>query len=313
VGDDLERLEGLLRDAVLADPVVAARPMADLFEAGGKRIRPALLLLCARLGRYDFDAVAPAALAVELIHAATLVHDDVIDRSETRRGRPTVMATQGESAAIVVGDFYFAKAHREASRTGSPLVVDLLAGAVMRVCHGELQQQHARYQYRISLERYLRRIQLKTAALLAAACAVGAVLGDLDSGQRVRLTRYGSRLGMAFQMADDVLDYTSSEAKLGKPVGQDLLEGHATLPLLLAYDLPGGDEVKAMLAEGGAPDPETVARVVELVRRSGAPEVALARARETAAEARWELAGLPEGPARDTLDALAEYVVARNA
>jgi geranylgeranyl pyrophosphate synthase len=298
---------------VLADPVVAARPMADLIEAGGKRIRPALLLLSARLGRYDFDSLAPAALAVELIHAATLVHDDVIDGSQIRRGRPTVMATHGEGAAIVVGDFYFAKAHREASRTGRSQVVDLLAAAVMRVCHGELQQQQARFHYRISLERYLRRIQLKTAALLAASCTVGAVLGELDSGQRARLTRYGSRLGMAFQMADDVLDYTSSEAELGKPVGQDLLEGHATLPLLLTYNLPEGDDVKAMLAEGRAPDPETVARVVEIVRRSGAAQLALARAREAATEARWELAGLPDGPARDALETLPEYVVARNA
>jgi heptaprenyl diphosphate synthase len=298
---------------VLADPVVAARPMADLIQAGGKRVRPALVLLSARLGRYDFGILAPAALAVELIHAATLVHDDVIDGSDTRRGRPTVMATQGASAAIVVGDFYFAKAHREASRTGSPQVVDLLAAAVMRVCHGELQQQQARFHYRISVERYLRRIQLKTAALVAASCAVGAVLGELDSGQRARLTRYGSRLGMAFQMADDVLDYTGSAADLGKPVGQDLLEGHATLPLLLTYDQPGGDEVKALLEEGGGPDPETVARVVEMVRQRGATELALARAREAAAEARWELAALPDGPAREALEALAGYVVERNA
>jgi geranylgeranyl pyrophosphate synthase len=287
--------------------------MADLIEGGGKRIRPALVLLCAQLGRYDFAGLAPAALAVELIHAATLVHDDVIDRSDTRRGRPTVLATQGEAAAIVVGDFYFAKAHRVASRTGSAEVVELLAGAVMRVCQGELQQQQARFQYRISVERYLRRIQLKTAALVAAACAVGGVLAGLDAAERARLTRYGSRLGMAFQMADDVLDYTASEAQLGKPVGQDLLEGHATLPLLLAYNLPDGDELSAMLPEGRAPDAETVPSLVEIVRRSGAVELALARARETAAEARWELAGFAAGPAVDALAGLPEYVVGRNA
>lgn len=287
--------------------------MADLIDAGGKRIRPALVLLCAQLGRYDFAALAPAALAVELIHAATLVHDDVIDRSDTRRGRPTVLATEGESAAIVVGDFYFAKAYREAGRTGRPEVVELLAGAVMRVCQGELQQQQARFQYRISLERYLRRIQLKTAALVAAACAVGGVLARLDRAERARLTRYGSRLGMAFQMADDVLDYTASEAQLGKPVGHDLLEGHATLPLLLAYELPDGEELRAMLPQGRAPDPETVASIVDIVRRSGAPELALARAREAAAEARWELAGFGAGPAVDALAGLPEYVVARNA
>lgn len=313
VADDLARLETRLRDAVLADPVLAGEAMVALVEAGGKRLRPGLVLLAAHLGNYDFEALSPAGLAVELTHAATLVHDDVIDRSGTRRGRPTVFSSRGEGAAIVVADFYFAKAYREASRTGRTEVVDELAHAVMRVCQGELQQQESRFRYRITVERYMRRIQLKTAALLASCCAIGACLGGLDSGVSQRLVRYGSRLGMAFQIADDVLDYTASEAELGKPVGHDLLEGYATLPLLLAYGLPGGAALKESMVEGAALTPEAVGAAVEAVRASGAAEQALARARELAAESRWELAGFGSAPAAVALAGLADYVVARTA
>jgi heptaprenyl diphosphate synthase len=286
--------------------------MGELVRAGGKRLRPALVLLAANLGRYRFERVAPAAIAVELVHAATLVHDDVIDRSDTRRGRPTVRARQGDEPAIVVGDFYFAKAYREASRTEVPEVVSLLAAAVMRVCHGELQQQRTRHRYRLSVDRYLRRIELKTASLLAASCEVGALLGELDDEGRRALTRYGQRLGMAFQVADDVLDYLGSEEEVGKPVGHDLLEGFATLPLMLALEGAAAPRLRGLLREGQPIGTAEVAEAVSAVREAGAPQRALARAREWAEEATWELAAFSGHPAAAALARLAEYVVSRN-
>ena len=286
--------------------------MSELMGAGGKRIRPALVLLCAQLGRYDFERTAPGAVAVELTHAATLVHDDVIDRADTRRGIPTVSAQRGEPAAIVIGDFYFAKAYREASRTGSSQVVEILAAAIMRVCHGELQQQESRFHYRVTRDRYLRRIELKTGALIAAACRIGAVLGELDEGAQSSLNRYGRLLGLAFQVADDVLDYTGSADEVGKPVGKDLLEGHVTLPLMIALAQPGGEQIRAHLIEGVPVAPAARLAVVAAVRASGGPGLAIAQAREWAEEAKWELAPFGSNPAAAGLRGLADYVVSRN-
>ena len=309
---DLARFESILNDSLLNDPAAASNSMTELVRAGGKRIRPALVLLSAQLGDYDFERTAPAAIAVELTHAATLVHDDVIDRADLRRGRPTVRARTGDPAAIVVGDFYFAKAYREAGRTGSSQVVEILAAAIMRVCHGELQQQASRYHYRVSRDGYLRRIELKTGALIAAACRIGAVLGGLDSASQISLSRYGRLLGLAFQVADDVLDYTGSEGELGKPVGKDLLEGHVTLPLMLALSGPGGDQIRAQLEDGRQLAEVEVAGIVDAVRASGGPAEALRQAREWAAEAKWELQPFASVPAATRLSALADYVVSRN-
>ncbi len=165
--------------------------MADLFAAGGKRVRPALVLLSARCGKYDIDQLTPAAMAVELTHAATLVHDDVIDRSPVRRGRPTVAASLGDEPAIVIGDFYFAKAYEHAARTESTEVVGILAQAVMEICAGEVRQQAIRYRYSTGVDEYLYRIEAKTATLLAACCDIGAALAGVSPGQRSALHEYG--------------------------------------------------------------------------------------------------------------------------
>lgn len=302
---DVGRLEWKFRAAFDADDPAAARPVRELFEAGGKRLRPALVLLSAHLGSYRLERAEPAAMAVELLHAATLIHDDVIDRADTRRGRPTVAATEGFEGAIVVGDHAFAKAYREASRSGDPEVVAELAQAVMRICAGELEQQSARWHWRPSLDAYLRRIEGKTAVLLQASCRVGARLGKLDPGAVDAVGAYGRSLGLAFQIADDVLDYTGTEEELGKPVGHDLVEGMATLPLMLT---PGAAE---LLTEGEAPTPDVAARVVETVRTGPGPELALDRAREEAEQAVAQLARFGERPAAQALVALATYVVAR--
>ena len=303
VAEDLDRFEALIRDSVAADGPPLAGPMGDLFAAGGKRLRPALVLLAGRLGRLS-DAHYHAAAAVELTHAATLVHDDVIDNSAIRRGQATVAAALGDAPAIVVGDYYFAKAYQQAALTDDPAVVGAIAGAVMTICRGELAQNRARFHYRPSLAEYRARIEAKTAALLAASAWVGGRLAGLEAAQQEALRLYGTELGLAFQIADDVLDYTAGEAELGKPVGHDLLEGHATLPLLLA-DLP------EPLPEGAPLLAARVAEVVAAVRASEGPERALAEARKHAESARRHLAGLSEGPARESLERLTGYVVER--
>jgi heptaprenyl diphosphate synthase len=286
--------------------------MADLFEAGGKRLRPALVLLAAKCGRYDIEKLKPAAMAVELTHAATLVHDDVIDRSAVRRGRPTVAASLGDEPAIVIGDFYFAKAYEQAARTDSTEVVGLLARTVMEICAGEVRQQAIRYDYRTEVDEYMRRIEAKTATLLAACCDIGSVLAALPPKQRIALHTYGQLLGLAFQIADDVLDYLGNFGEIGKPIGHDIAEGFATLPLMLAKEDPDtASKLDRFLSNGRKLTAQEAQHVVELVRGSNAPQQALDRAREYASVARESLDAVPEGEARDALAALTDYVVIR--
>jgi geranylgeranyl pyrophosphate synthase len=305
VAADLDRLETRLLQAVDEDGGAMSTTMAELVAAGGKRIRPGLVLLWAWLGAYDFGRVAPAAIAIEVTHVATLVHDDVIDRAELRRGRPTAAKRLGPDAAIVLGDHYFAKAYDLAAATGDAAVVAELARAVMAVCRAELEQQADRLRWSISEEDYVVRIRGKTASLLAASCWIGAHLGQAGAlGDVARC--YGEELGLAFQISDDVLDYTAVEAEVGKPVGHDLAEGHATLPLIKA--LP---KLNAAPRDGRALRPMEVTALVHGVRDSGAVEAAAAVAHEHAERARAALEPLPDGPARDALAALAGYVVSR--
>jgi heptaprenyl diphosphate synthase len=270
------------------------------------------VLLAARCGSYDLKALIPAAIAVELTHAATLVHDDVIDRAQVRRGRPTVAAQLGDEPAIVVGDFYFAKAYEQAALTDSPEVVAILARAVMDICAGEVRQQGIRHHYGTDVDEYMRRIGAKTATLLAACCDIGALLGGIDQGRRSALSNYGRLLGLAFQIADDVLDYEGSEDEIGKPIGHDVAEGFATLPLMLAMDEGStAAKLKKLLKPGREVSAQEALEVVDLVRASQGPQRAIERARELSSEARRELAAVGVGDARYALEALSTYVVSR--
>ena len=309
---DLATVEAALRDEIQGDPEVVAAPMADLFAAGGKRLRPALVLLSARSGRYELGELIPAAMSVEFTHAATLVHDDVIDRAPLRRGRPTVAAALGDEPAIVIGDFYFAKAYQHAAGTGSTEVVTLLARTVMDICAGEVRQQEIRYLYSTGVDEYLQRIEAKTATLIAACCLIGALLGRVPATERLALYEYGLHLGLAFQIADDVLDYLGSEDEIGKPTGQDIAEGFATLPLLIArQDKSVAAQLSRLLQNGRKLSVEDAADVVRAVRESGASDRALERAREHASDARQKLHKVSPGEARDALAALTDYVVTR--
>ncbi len=299
---ELKLVEQGMRNSVAGDPPEVSTPMSQLLEAGGKRIRPALVILCAMCGKYDSAPALLAATAVELVHAATLVHDDVIDRSPTRRGRPTVAASLGDEPAIVIGDFYFAKSYGIASMTNVPEVVGILAGTVMQICAGEVRQQSIRYRYSTGVDEYMQRIDAKTATLLAACCDIGALLGGLSGRDRESLRAYGRSLGLAFQIADDVLDYTATEREVGKPIGHDIIDGFATLPLMLASISIEDDR---HLSEADARS------IVDSVRNSEGPRRALDEARNHARDAQSQLRSFPRADAVDALAALTDYVVTR--
>ena len=266
---DGELLEQELSRQLEVDPEPLREPMRRLVEAGGKRIRPALVGLTGRLGpNYDPLRTSTLAAAVELIHSATLVHDDYVDEAPVRRSRATVAALEGPRRAIEVGDYYFAKATRVIAELGSPAVTSTIAEAMEAICAAQIDDVALRGSYPGDHASYLKVVRGKTAALMAAACASGAQLSGTDPETVDRLRRFGDMLGIAFQMADDIVDFSGTS---GKQAGQDIRERTLSLPLIFATEHKElGREVRALL-DGPLSD-DHVERVTELVKESGALE-----------------------------------------
>jgi geranylgeranyl pyrophosphate synthase len=311
ISTELREFERRLEETVAGDAGPMAEAMNHIVRAGGKRLRPALVILSAALGDARTDDVYDLAMAIEFIHTATLIHDDVIDESPTRRGIPTIHAVLGQNPAIIVGDYYFAKGANLMANIGTPQIDGIVSRTVMTVCMGELLQLTSKRALDQSTEEYYRKIERKTAALLAACCYTGAILGGLDDVRAEALQRYGFALGMAFQIADDVLDYVATAAEVGKPVGADLRQGTITLPLMYALqDGTLGPGLRALLEREPMRDQDYDA-VVRLVRESPAVARSEAHAHRFADKARGELSGFPTSSARTTLESVCDYVVER--
>jgi secondary thiamine-phosphate synthase enzyme len=305
--DDRRLVEMELARQLMVDPDPVQRPMRRLVEAGGKRLRPALVLLCSHLGpRSDRLRAAELASAVELIHNATLVHDDYVDQSSERRGRPTVAAAEGPERAIAVGDYYFAKATRLIAQLGVPAVTSTIAQAMEAICRAQIEDVALRGTYPGDYASYMSVVRGKTAALFEAACASGAQLSEAPEDVVAAISRYGELVGIAFQLADDLLDYSR---RSGKPRGQDIRQRTVSLPLIFASeDREVGPEIRSLLA--GVPNEAGVERVQELVVASGAAE----RVRREAGDlVGLAVRALEEDGVRPTLVALAESVVDREA
>ncbi len=210
------------------------RPAAETLAAGGKRVRPLLVFCCAPQQAVESRSVLSAATAVELVHMATLVHDDLIDGATMRRGRPTVAAAQGPETAIRAGDFLFARAFTELTRTGSATAVQALAGAALDLSMGEMDQNGAAFDLNLREETYLDRCRRKTASLFSCACRLGALVGGASDAEAARLAAFGQSAGMAFQIFDDILDLAGAPEVTGKQRGADLADGTVTLPVILA-------------------------------------------------------------------------------
>ncbi len=227
----LERTEARLAEVAGSHGAELARHAAGTLAAGGKRLRPVLVFLCGG----DGAALLPAGVAVELLHMATLVHDDVLDQAPLRRGKPTVFATDGRGAATATGDLLFSRAFAELAATGSEAAVAALSSASSALARGELMQRADAWSDSVTPERYLQRCEMKTASLFSAACRLGAVLGDAPAAEAA-LASFGRRVGLAFQILDDVLDVSGPIERTGKHRGTDLLDGTVTLPLIVARE-----------------------------------------------------------------------------
>lgn len=229
---DLDLIETSLNEIIQAEHPVLRRASTELLEAGGKRIRPVFVLLAGQLGDFHPEKINKAAMALELIHMATLVHDDVIDEAELRRGKPTIKHTYGNRVAMYTGDYILARALEVITTLEDSKVHRALSKALVEVVIGEIEQIEDKFNWDQTLRDYLRRIKRKTALLIATSCQLGAIISGLSNRDIRSLYQYGYYIGMSYQIIDDLLDFTATSKQLGKPAGNDLLQGNITLPVL---------------------------------------------------------------------------------
>jgi geranylgeranyl pyrophosphate synthase len=292
-----------------AHPTFAAA-VKHLFGSPGKLLRPTLVFLSARFGpSHDHEVVLNLAQSLELVHTASLVHDDIVDEAELRRNVATVNATWDDDVALIVGDYLFAKAYALAAVLPKPEVIAIVAQTVFALCDGELNEVTASRTF-LTEAAYFERIELKTASLYAACCQGAALLADADPEHVAALGAYGTSLGLAFQITDDVLDVAGDEADFGKTVGRDLAEGMPTLPMIYAVDETGDARLGARIVAPGK-SPGELRDLLRIVRESGGVERARAKALSFHDDAVGALAALPDQPEREALREIADFVVRR--
>jgi heptaprenyl diphosphate synthase/octaprenyl-diphosphate synthase len=310
VAADLPRVEALIESLRDVDHPWLRDMLASSLGGSGKRLRPAIALLMGRLGTYDLELLAPMAASVELLHTATLIHDDVIDGADERRGRPTAAALYKNAPSVMLGDYLFAHAADFVARTGNIRVIRNFADTLRVMARGELTQDMSAFQYSPDVQAYFQRISGKTASLFATAAEAGAILSGAPESTVAPARRFGQQLGMAFQVVDDILDFTSTAEEMGKPVGSDLLSGTLTLPTLLYMDRNPHDN-PVQLAFEGHRRRASLRRAIEEIRASDLLDEAMVTARRFAADAREALDAMPDGEPRQTLDGLVDYVLER--
>ena len=311
VRPSLDRVGDEIRRIVVADFDDIEEVNEHLLFMRGKLFRPTLLLLSSRVAGRDHPETLTLAAVVELVHLATLVHDDAVDHSALRRGLPTVNALWTHQVAIIMGDYLYSRGVSELARTGNIEALAVLANAANEMSVGEMRQLTSYDALDFSEEDYYRLIAAKTASLMSAACEMGAIAGAPE--YRRPLSQYGHNLGMAFQIADDLLDYTGTEAVTGKPTGHDLRERKVTLPLVEVLGRASEAEKREIRSFFTRVDPtdEEIARVVDIVRSRGGLEYAAAAAERYAEQAHEALAKVPEGAASEALASAVGYAVDR--
>jgi octaprenyl-diphosphate synthase len=312
VADELEAVETMLRSELRSRAPFVDELVRYGCLLGGKRLRPALLLLAGKAAGHLVAEHVVLATVVEMIHTATLVHDDVLDEADMRRHLATVHARWSNEASVLLGDYLFTHAFYLASTVGSTFACRTIGQATNIVCHGELQQVGSRGNYDLAEEEYLEIIEAKTAELCSCCCRLGAHYAGAEQETVEALARFGRRLGIAFQIADDLLDVTGDETATGKSLGTDLEKHKPTLPLIRLLSRAGSAErqqVLAILTAGGNHRREALA---PFLARHEACEYARHKARSYAESARAEVAGLPDSPALDVLRGLTDFVVSRS-
>ncbi len=324
IQQDLAKVEDMMKSVSKADfswlpkrlahALKGSSKLAELLDhslkSGGKRIRPALTLLSGKFYDYNLDCLLPMATAVEIMHTATLVHDDTIDKSPVRRGRPTINEVWDNDTAILLGDYLIAKSEELAVATQNPQVIRLLSQTLMTITSGELAQSFSAFNLEQTRQQYLHRIISKTASLFSLATESGAILSRAPKKSVKVLKEYGYNLGIAFQIVDDIMDFIGTEEEMGKPIGSDLAQGTFTLPaMLLLEHYPEDNPVKELFQNRDKQ--KNINLAMELVRNSSIVQECYTLASDYCAKACRNLNLLPDNTTRQALVALADYVVER--
>ena len=312
VAPAMVEVDRLIRRRLASEVLLVNQVAEHIVSGGGKRLRPMLVLLAAEAAGYGGGQHHQAAAVIEFIHTATLLHDDVVDESGLRRGRRTANAVFGNAASVLVGDYLYSRAFQLMVELERMRIMRVMADTTNQIAEGEVLQLMHIGNPDTDEDAYLRVIERKTAVLFSAACRVGAILADAPKLVEDALADYGMALGMAFQIADDVLDYVSDADTMGKNVGDDLAEGKPTLPLIHALqhaDPESVQTIRRVIETGGL---DSLDRVIGAIRDSGAIDYSIARAQAYADAAHRALVHVPDGTARTALDVLARYAIQRD-
>ncbi len=309
---DLKKVEKELDRVLKVDDPILSQTCVSLLQAGGKRIRPGFILLSGKFFNYRLERLLPIAVALELIHMATLVHDDVVDASLTRRGRPTLTAGWGNEVSVATGDYLLAKALEQIVKINDNDLSRNLAQVCVEMCQGEIQQIKCSYDVKQNFKQYYYRIKRKTALLISLCCKMGAIVSNANKREIWIMSTYGHCLGIAFQIVDDILDITADPKTLGKPVGGDIRQGIITLPMILALrDSDHADRLKQLLAKRFKSEQE-VGEAVHLIQQSGGIKESIIIVDRYIHKAIKNLYELPPIPTRDALIELAQFVGERS-
>ncbi|GGJ85655.1 heptaprenyl diphosphate synthase component 2 [Lentibacillus kapialis] len=306
---ELDIIEHALTEAIQSDHEILRESSTRLLQAGGKRIRPVFVLLCGQFGNFNMDRMKAVAVSLELIHMASLVHDDVIDDAPLRRGKPTIKQLYDNRVAMYTGDFILARALESITTLSNPSAHRVLSKTMVQLSAGEIEQIKDKYNWDQNLRDYLRRIKRKTALLIATSCKLGAIASEVSEHTAQKLFRYGYYIGMSYQIIDDILDFTASETELGKPAGNDLLQGNVTLPVLFAMK----DTLFYKRLKDTFSDPEEVTerdmnQIIAELKKTDAISQSYRVSDHYLQKALNELSDIPDHKAKHTLQSIAKYI-----
>ncbi len=311
IKDDLQIVEKELQSIVKTPDLLLTETSAHLLNAGGKRLRPAFALLAGKICCYNLQRLLPLAMALELIHMATLVHDDVIDASLTRRGIPTVKANWGDRISIYTGDYLLAQSLVLIAKCENDDIARILADVSVKMTEGEIQQIVTSFDANQGVKDYFFKIKRKTALLISASCELGAIACGAPPEYVRALNRYGYYLGMAFQITDDILDLIADQKQLGKPIGSDLRQGIITLPVIYALQKAVGAKRLAEIISKKEKKEGEVLEAVKIIKDCGAVDFSFAVSNRYLIKAKQQLKILPDGKAKKSLDLIADFINVR--
>jgi heptaprenyl diphosphate synthase len=306
LNSDINFIEKKLEETIQAKSLLLKEASLHTLKAGGKRIRPVFVLLAGKFGHYDIEVMKHVAVPLELIHMASLVHDDVIDDADLRRGQLTVKAKWDNQIAMYTGDYIFALALEMVTNLNKPEAHKILANTMVELTIGEIQQIKDKYRFSQNLRDYLRRIKRKTALLIAASCQLGAIAADVDESIHKKLYRFGYYVGMSFQITDDILDFTGTEKELGKPAGSDLLQGNVTAPALYAME---NESLKTQIEKvHESMQASDIQEVITLIKKSDAIKKSILLSDLYLDKALAVLEELPDNKTKKTLRDIAKFI-----